>query len=85
MVIESFNQETGDFKGHGWYLEDSRYKWDISGTGDGNNIKFHIEYTGANPGYVVNAEGIISSTTYMSGKGEASNGAGTWDAIKITS
>jgi hypothetical protein len=84
MVIDSFNQETGDFNGHGWYPDDPSYKWDLSGTVNGKNIKFLIEYIGANPGYTVNNEGIISSATYMSGKGVASNGAGTWDAIKIT-
>jgi len=83
MVIDTFNQETGSFRGHGWSLEDPTIKWDISGTVDKINIEFNIDYTGNNPNYWVNAEGVISSASFMNGTAEATNGAATWDAIKI--
>jgi cell wall-associated NlpC family hydrolase len=82
MIIESFNPNTGDFKGHGQSLEDPAIIWDISGTVDGDNVAYHIAYTGLNPTYWADAIGIISSGTTMSGTANDHSRSSTWNATK---
>jgi hypothetical protein len=83
MIIDTFNPNTGDFKGHGWYLGDPRYKWDITGAVNGIDITFHISYTGLNPTFSINATGVVSSAEFMSGKAnDPDDLTTTWNAAK---
>lgn len=83
MIIDTINPNTGDFKGHGWYLGDPSYKWDITGVLHGNNITFHITYTGPRPDFSIDATGIFSSAVSMSGKAkDTDESTTTWSAAK---
>jgi hypothetical protein len=85
MMINSFNPCTGAFSGTGYYAADPTYTWTVTGTESGNTIKFHILYTGTNPGYTVDATGTITSSTTMSGSATDSGSApSTWTATKAT-
>ncbi len=88
MVVDTFNPKTGEFKGHGWYLDDPAYKWDLSGVVMGNDISFHIAYTGRNPiswnpTFWVDAVGVISSASFMSGKANEPGQSATWNATRL--
>jgi murein DD-endopeptidase MepM/ murein hydrolase activator NlpD len=83
MIIDTLNPNTGDFKGHGWYLGDPSYEWDITGAVNGNNITFHITYTGLRPEFSIDALGVISSAVFMSGKAnDTDESTTTWNAAK---
>lgn len=80
MIIDTFDTTSGDFSGNGYYNPNPDYTWDITGTVDGDDIDFYIDYTGLNPTYYVDATGIITSSTYMSGTATAPGQAARWDA-----
>jgi hypothetical protein len=85
MMINSFNPCTGAFSGIGYYVADPTYTWTVTGTESGNTVKFHILYTGSNPGYTVDATGTITSSTIMSGSAtDSSSVSSTWTATKAT-
>jgi hypothetical protein len=84
MVIESFDPNTGEFKGRGRTLQEPSYAWTVSGKVDNDNVKFRIDYINGD-GYYVEAEGVISSNIYMSGNAEAPPQVATWDAVKTGS
>lgn len=85
MVIDYFNPETGKFSGYGRILVSPLtgllYDWVVSGIVKGDNIKFRIDYLEEGAGYYVDAEGVISSPTYMSGNARAPPQIATWDAV----
>jgi len=80
MIIDSFNRETGEFSGHGYYNANQLYKWKVTGTVIGDDISFTIIYDAdsPNPGYTVSAEGSVVS---MNGSATATGGQkATWTA-----
>lgn len=81
MDVASFNLTTGEFSGTGvWNDNPAAYTWTVTGTVSENNIRFHIIYTGTgNPGYTVDATGVIASATSMNGTW----GGGTWTGTGI--
>ncbi len=83
MVIESFDQTTGEFRGYG--QDAQSHSWDLSGTFEGDKVEININYTGEDSDYWVAAEGLVSSSTHMSGSAKAPGQTATWDAIKMGS
>lgn len=57
----------GTLSGTGFYDADPSYTEAVSGNVTGNNIAFHVLYTGTASGYYVDATGVISSTGVLSG------------------
>ena len=84
MIIDSFDRETGDFSGHGYYNANPGYKWTIVGNLDGNDIThYYIDYYGLNPAYFIQGSGTLSADgKTMSGTTDGSNGqnGATWSA-----
>ncbi|VVB69658.1 Uncharacterised protein [uncultured archaeon] len=85
MMITSFNPETGEFKGNGWDSDNPAITWDVSGISqiNGWKIEFHIDYTGEDPDYWVDATGNFPSDTFMLGTAKAPGQSAEWDATKI--
>lgn len=81
MIIDTFEPTTGAFTGHGYYNPNPSYTWIVTGTVDGNNINFYIDYTGLNPDYYVIADGTIASNGLsMGGDATAPGQVATWTA-----
>jgi hypothetical protein len=82
MTVTIFNQTNGVFSGTGVYNPDPSYTWTVTGTVSGDDITFHVVYTGTNAGYTSDATGVITSTTSMGGTWSDINGAsGTWTGV----
>lgn len=67
--IATENTATGDFSGTGYYIPDPSYTWDITGNTVNSSITYHLLYTGAVPGYTLDAVGVIDENGMMSGTG----------------
>jgi len=84
VTLGDFNTFTGAFSGTGFYNPDHSYTWDITGTVSGDDITFHILYTGTNAGYAVDATGTIASDGLSMG-GDDATGPGqvfdSWNGI----
>ncbi len=79
MTVINFDPSTGAFSGTGVYNLDELYIWTVTGIVSGNNITYHILYTGTGAGYYSDATGTITSSTSMIGTWSDINGAsGTW-------
>jgi len=79
MTVSIFNVTNGMFSGTGVYNSDSTYTWDVTGTVSGNDITFHLVYTGTGAGYYSDAIGTITSATSMNGTWiDSSSQSGTW-------
>jgi hypothetical protein len=83
MIIDTFDPETGAFSGWGYYNANPAYTWILTGTESGADVSFHIDYTGNNPNYYVDAVGTLSNLVYMSGDAAAPGQTATWDANRI--
>jgi hypothetical protein len=81
MIIDTEDLTTGAITGHGHYNPDLSYTWILTGTVSGDDISFHIVYTGSNPGYYVDATGVIASSgSSMAGTWSNNYQSGTWSA-----
>lgn len=69
-----------DFTGTGKYVEAPGYAETVTGSLNGSAITFQVVYTGANPGYTVNAVGSIASDGSMSGTATGPGQTFTWTA-----
>lgn len=67
MNVSSFDTSTGNFSGTGFYNPNNSYTWNVTGDINGNDMTFHILYTGTNAGYTVDATGTIANDGTMSG------------------
>jgi len=68
------SMDSGAFSGTGIYNPNNAYTWDVTGTVSGNDIEFHIVYTGLNPGYTVDVtDGVIAINGTMSGTATSSS------------
>ena len=67
MDITSFDKNTGNFSGVGFYNPDPSYSWNATGNVTGSTITIHIVYTGSNAGYTVDVTGTIASNGTLSG------------------
>jgi hypothetical protein len=73
MVINSFDSGTGDFSGFGFNKDSPSYNWTVAGfeymSDFGMSVEFTITYDANSsiPGYYIDATGVISSATFMSG------------------
>lgn len=76
-VISAEDPETGVFSGIGTYDPNSSYTWDINGVVDGNDVTFTIIYTGANSGYTLHGDGVISPDGSVTG--DVDNNCQTFD------
>lgn len=75
------SQEEGELNGTGGYPSGSGYThiWIVAGELDGDEVDFHIEYLTGNPGYTVDATGILNEDGSMSGTWSSNAGqSGTW-------
>lgn len=70
----------GDFTGDGWYNPNHSYTWDIDGNIDGDNITFHLVYTGSNSGYTLNGAGTIAPDGSITGTTDGNCSAFTMGA-----
>jgi hypothetical protein len=89
MVITDFNH--CEFKGYGWQSDNPAKTWDVSGSVPGCGwgveyleVKFHIDYTGEDPDYWVDAVGRFLDENFMSGTAEAPGQSAEWDAARIS-
>jgi len=78
MNISSMNMVTGDFTGTGFYDANSLYTWGVTGTVSGNDITYHVVYTGINLSYTIDATGVITSATSMNGTATGPGQSFTW-------
>jgi hypothetical protein len=80
MNITSLDWPSGAFTGTGYYNADPSYTWDSTGTLSGSNLTFTNVYTGSNPGYTVNATGVIASDGTLSGTATGPGQEFTWQS-----
>ena len=80
-TIESFDPSTGAFSGTGHIIPDPSFTEIITGTVRGNQVTFHILYTGANPNYTVDAMGTIDDNGHLSGLAVSPGQGFTWTGI----
>lgn len=79
MVVDT--HEDGLFEGTGGYPSSLTYShtWTVDGELSGDNVSFHIEYLTGNPGYTVDAVGVVAEDGTMSGTWSSSaSQTGTW-------
>jgi len=75
MTITNFDRTTGEFSGTGYYVADTSYTWDVNGVVSGNDLSFHMIYTGTGAGYKVFVDGTISTDGHqIIGSGSTSAG-----------
>lgn len=74
MTINVMNMTNGAFSGTGVWNNDASYTWNVTGTVDGSNVTFAIDYTGSNPSYAANATGTIDSNGMLSGSATSNAG-----------
>ena len=67
LVIGSFDSETGEFTGHGWYTVDPDVTWDVIGSLVDGMVGMTIVYTNINPGYEVFFEGELQEDGMIEG------------------
>lgn len=69
MVVDSMDLVTGDFSGHGTFLDAPGYSWTMTGHLDGYSFTFRIVYTETLPGYYVDTTGTVAPDGTLSGSG----------------
>ena len=74
MAVDTMNTITGEFSGHGTYLDAPGYAWTMTGTLDEDSFNFRITYTETLAGYYVDTTGTIASDGTLSGNGVSSLG-----------
>ena len=72
MVVDTMNTITGEFSGHGTYLDAPGYSWTMTGNLDGSAFTFRITYTETLAGYYVDTTGTIATIGTLSGNGVSS-------------
>jgi hypothetical protein len=94
LIVDSI-QPTGlgsfTFTGHGSYVPDASYTWNATGSMVGNQVTLHLVYTGANPGYTVDASASIAADGSFTGTATSSaaqsftlTGSGAFQALSFT-
>lgn len=78
MNVTVEDMDSGAFSGTGYYINNPAYTWNVTGTVDGDNITFYVDYTGLNPTYYVNVTGTIASNGSMSGTATAPGQTFNW-------
>ncbi|WP_455369934.1 hypothetical protein [[Eubacterium] cellulosolvens] len=78
-------QADGTFEGTGGYPAGGSHShtWEIEGTVVGDEVEFHIVYLTGNPGYELQAEGIIASDGTMSGTWTATGQPGPYNWMSL--
>ena len=74
MIVDSMNLITGEFSGHGIFLDAPGYSWTMTGALDGYSFNFRIVYTETLPGYYVDTTGTVAPDGSLSGSGVSSIG-----------
>jgi len=80
----SEQQAGGTFTGTGGFPAEAvsySVEWEVTGTVLEDVVTFHIVYLSGNPGYWVDATGVISSGGTMTGECYTSGQAGPWDWV----
>lgn len=78
LIIDSYDYDSGNFTGTGFYNSNMSYTWLATGNISGANITLHIVYTGINAGYTVNATGILSPSETITGNWSGPGQVGVW-------
>ena len=81
MDVDLMDLETGEFSGTGYYNSNIAYTWDVEGAILDSAINFLVTYTGLNPGYTINATGIIANDGTMSGTAGNSSQTFNWSTV----
>lgn len=74
MVVDNMDLVTGEFSGHGTFLDAPGYFWTMTGHLDGYSFNFRIVYTETLPGYYVDTTGTVAPDGSLSGSGVSSIG-----------
>ena len=80
--ITTVDDDTGNYLGSGFYNLNPAVTWNLNGNLSGSAVNFTIIYTGLNPGYTINATGIVHFDGSMSGTATGPGQTFTWTAKK---